>query len=141
MKKFEKFDAFLEANKINYFSKEEVKNEFNSVVYRAHMEVSGQALPTMIVVDDSIYAMIQVRVAAGVVNDGNKVALLERLNELNARYKVFKYYLSGADICLDSCLTDTEDSFEPAILHMVIEVILKHLTEEYSNLMNIVWAK
>ena len=43
----------------------------HTVVYRAHMEVSGQMLPTMVVADDSIYTMIQVRVAASVVNEGN----------------------------------------------------------------------
>ena len=68
MSKAEKFDEFLSSNNINCFSKEEIDNEMHSIVYRAHMEVSSQNLPTMIVLDDSIYTMIQVRVAAGVVN-------------------------------------------------------------------------
>ena len=98
MSKAEKFDKFLEENKITCFSKEEVKNDLHTVVYRAHMEVSGQMLPTMVVADNG-------------------------------------------DICLDSCLTDTEESFDPRLVHTVIDVILRHLTEEYPNLMSLVWAK
>ena len=58
MSKAEQFDKFLADNKITCFSKEEVKNDLHTVVYRAHMEVSGQMLPTMVVTDDSIYTMI-----------------------------------------------------------------------------------
>lgn len=83
MSKAAKFDEFLSSNNINCFSKEEIDNEMHSIVYRAHMEVSGQNLPTMIVLDDSIYTMIQVRVAAGVVNAGNREGVLMHINELN----------------------------------------------------------
>jgi hypothetical protein len=85
MTKAAKFDAFLAENKITCFNKEEVKNDLHTVVYRAHMEVSGQMLPTMVVADDSIYTMIQVRVAASVVNEGNKQAVLEHINA-NTKY-------------------------------------------------------
>ena len=61
---------------------------------------------------------------------------------MNGKYKVFKYYITdNGDICLDSCLTDTEESFDPRLVHTVIDVILRHLTEEYPNLMSLVWAK
>ena len=80
MNKAGKFDKFLAENKITCFSKEGVKNDLHTVVYRAHMEVSGQMLPTMVVCDDSIYTMIQVRVAAAVINEGNKQAVLEHIN-------------------------------------------------------------
>ena len=90
MSKAAKFDEFLSSNNINCFSKEEIDNEMHSIVYRAHMEVSSQNLPTMIVLDDSIYTMIQVRVAAGVVNAGNREGVLMHINELNKKYKVFK---------------------------------------------------
>ena len=123
MNKAGKFDKFLAENKITCFSKEEVKNDLHTVVYRAHMEVSGQMLPTMVVCDDSIYTMIQVRVAAAVINEGNKQAVLEHINGMNGKFKVFKYYLSdNGDICLDSCLTDTDDSFDPRLVHTVIGV-------------------
>lgn len=80
MSKATKFDEFLSSNNINCFSKEEIDNEMHSIVYRAHMEVCSQNLPTMIVLDDSIYTMIQVRVAAGVVNAGNREGVLMHIN-------------------------------------------------------------
>lgn len=142
MSKAEQFDKFLTDNKITCFAREAADNELHTVVYRAHMEVSGQMLPTMVVTDDSIYTMIQVRVAAAVINDENKKAVLEHINALNGKFKVFKYYISdNGDICLDSCLTDAEESFDPRLVHTVIDVILRHLTEEYPNLMSLVWAK
>ncbi len=141
MIKSEKFDAFLSDNKINCFAKEQIANEMHSVVYRAHMEISGQNLPTMIVLDDSIYTMIQVRVGAGIINSGNRESVLAHLNELNKKYKVFKYYEGdNGDICLDSCITTTDDGFEAPIIHTVLDVILKHLTEEYPVLMRKVWG-
>ena len=136
MSKAAKFDEFLSSNNINCFSKEEIDNEMHSIVYRAHMEVSSQNLPTMIVLDDSIYTMIQVRVAAGVVNAGNREGVLMHINELNKKYKVFKYYEGdNGDICLDSCITTTDEGFEAPVIHTVIDVILKHLVEEYAVLM------
>ena len=141
MSKAAKFDEFLNSNNINCFSKEEIDNEMHSIVYRAHMEVSSQNLPTMIVLDDSIYTMIQVRVAAGVVNAGNREGVLMHINELNKKYKVFKYYEGdNGDICLDSCITTTDEGFEAPVIHTVIDVILKHLVEEYPVLMRKVWG-
>lgn len=142
MNKAGKFDEFLSSNNINCFAKEEIGNEMHSIVYRAHMEVSGQNLPTMVVLDDSIYTMIQVRVAVGVVNTGNRENVLGHLNELNKKYKVFKYYEGRyGDICLDSCITTTDEWFEAPVIHTVIDVILKHLVEEYPVLMGKVWGK
>ena len=129
MSKAAKFDEFLSSNNINCFSKEEIDNEMHSIVYRAHMEV------------DSIYTMIQVRVAAGVVNAGNREGVLMHINELNKKYKVFKYYEGdNGDICLDSCITTTDEGFEAPVIHTVIDVILKHLVEEYPVLMRKVWG-
>ena len=118
MSKAAKFDEFLSSNNINCFSKEEIDNEMHSIVYRAHM-----------------------RVAAGVVNAGNREGVLMHINEINKKYKVFKYYEGdNGDICLDSCITTTDEGFEAPVIHTVIDVILKHLVEEYPVLMRKVWG-
>ena len=107
----------------------------------SEMCIRDRNLPTMIVLDDSIYTMIQVRVAAGVVNAGNREGVLMHINELNKKYKVFKYYEGdNGDICLDSCITTTDEGFEAPVIHTVIDVILKHLVEEYPVLMRKVWG-
>lgn len=56
-------------------------------------------------------------------------------------HKVFKYYEGdNGDICLDSCITTTDEGFEAPVIHTVIDVILKHLVEEYPVLMRKVWG-
>ncbi len=136
-----KFNEFLQANNITCFNAQEVANEMNSVLYRSFMEVNGQNLPTMVVVDDSIYVMVQVRVAGAVVKEGNRTAVMEHINKLNEKYKVFKYYINdNGDIVIESCIPSTDEDFVPGLIHAVIDVILKHLVEEYPLIMKNVWA-
>lgn len=139
--KAEKFNKFLEEKNITCFQTQEVEGDMHPVVYRSFMEVNGQNLPTMLVIDDSIYVMLQVRVGAGLVKDANKAAVLEHLNALNENFKVFKYYVAdNGDIVIESCLPTTDDEFVPEMVHAVIDVVLKHLNEEYPKLMKVVWA-
>ena len=139
--KVTKFNEFLTANNINCFQAQAIENEMHSVLYRSFMEVNGQNLPTMVVVDDSIYVMVQVRVAAAVVKEGNRTAIMEHINKLNETYKVFKYYVNeGGDIVIESCIPSTDEEFVPGLVHAVIDVILKHLQEEYAQIMKLVWA-
>lgn len=140
-KKAEKFNAFMKEHNITCFNAQNLGNEVHTVLYRSFMEVSGQNLPTMVILDDSIYAMLQVRVAAGVVKEANRAAVMEHLNKLNEKYKVFKYYINeNGDIVIESCIPTTEDDFVPGIVNAVIEVVLKHLVEEYPQIMKIVWS-
>lgn len=140
--KAEKFNKFLEEKEIKFFQSQEVEGDMHPVVYRSGMEVSNQNLPTMLVIDDSIYVMLQVRIGTGLVKDSNKAAVLEHLNALNGNFKVFKYYVAGkGDIVIESCIPSTNDEFVPEMVHAVIDVILKHLIEEYPKLMKVVWAE
>lgn len=139
--KAEKFNKFLEEKNITCFQTQEVEGDMHPVVYRSFMEVNGQNLPTMLVIDDSIYVMLQVRVGAGLVKDANKAAVLEHLNALNENFKVFKYYVAGnGDVVIESCIPTTDEEFVPEMVHAVIDVVLKHLNEEYPKLMKVVWA-
>lgn len=139
--KAEKFNKFLEEKNITCFQTQEVEGDMHPVVYRSFMEVNGQNLPTMLVIDDSIYVMLQVRVGAGLVKEANKAAVLEHLNSLNENYKVFKYYVAdNGDIVIESCIPTTDDDFVPEMVHAVIDVVLKHLNDEYPKLMKVVWA-
>ncbi len=140
--KADKFNRFLQEKGINCFQTEEVPgNDMHPVVYRSFMEVDGQNLPTMLVIDDSIYVMLQVRVGAGLVKEGNRAAVLSHLNGLNANFKVFKYYAAeNGDIVIESCIPTTDGEFVPDMVHAVIDVVLKHLNEEYPRLMKTVWS-
>ena len=136
-----KFTNFINERNINVFQMQEIDGDMHPVVYRSAMEVGGQNLPTMLVIDDSIYVMLQVRVGAGLVKESNKAAVMEHMNSLNENYKVFKYYANeNGDIVIESCIPTTDEEFMPELVHAVIDVVLKHLNEEYPKLMKTVWS-
>ena len=136
-----KFTNFINERNINVFQMQEIDGDMHPVVYRSAMEVGGQNLPTMLVIDDSIYVMLQVRVGAGLVKESNKAAVMEHMNSLNENYKVFKYYANEiGDIVIESCIPTTDEEFMPELVHAVIDVVLKHLNEEYPKLMKTVWS-
>ena len=136
-----KFTNFINERNINVFQMQEIDGDMHPVVYRSAMEVGGQNLPTMLVIDDSIYVMLQVRVGAGLVKESNKAAVMEHMNSLNENYKVFKYYANeNGDIVIESCISTTDEEFMPELVHAVIDVVLKHLNEEYPKLMKTVWS-
>ena len=136
-----KFTNFINERNINVFQMQEIDGDMHPVVYRSAMEVGGQNLPTMLVIDDSIYVMLQVRVGAGLVKESNKAAVMEHMNSLNENYKVFKYYANeNGDIVIESCIPTTDEEFMPELVHAVIDVVLKHLNEEYPKLMKAVWS-
>lgn len=136
-----KFTNFINERNINVFQMQEIDGDMHPVVYRSAMEVGGQNLPTMLVIDDSIYVMLQVRVGAGLVKESNKAGVMEHMNSLNENYKVFKYYANeNGDIVIESCIPTTDEEFMPELVHAVIDVVLKHLNEEYPKLMKTVWS-
>ena len=136
-----KFTNFINERNINVFQMQEIDGDMHPVVYRSAMEVGGQNLPTMLVIDDSVYVMLQVRVGAGLVKESNKAAVMEHMNSLNENYKVFKYYANeNGDIVIESCIPTTDEEFMPELVHAVIDVVLKHLNEEYPKLMKTVWS-
>ena len=139
--KAQKFSNFINERNINVFQLQELEGDMHPVVYRSAMEVGGQNLPTMLVIDDSIYVMLQVRVGAGLVKDSNRAAVMAHMNSLNENYKVFKYYANeNGDIVIESCIPTTDEEFMPELVHAVIDVVLKHLNEEYPKLMKTVWS-
>ena len=139
--KAQKFTNFINERNINVFQMQELDGDMHPVVYRSAMEVGGQNLPTMLVIDESIYVMLQVRVGAGLVKESNKAAVMEHMNSLNENYKVFKYYANeNGDIVIESCIPTTDEEFMPELVHAVIDVVLKHLNEEYPMLMKTVWS-
>lgn len=140
--KTEKFDKFLDEKEIKCFQKEEIGDELETVVYRSFMEVEGQNLPIIVITDNSIYSMIRVQVAAKVVKNHNLEKVLEYINELNRQYKAFKYFVTeDGDLCLDSCIPSSSDSFDGELVYTIIDVLLKHLVEHYAVLMRKIWSE
>lgn len=141
-KKAEIFDAMLAKDEITAFQPESFDDEFHTVIYRSNIEVKGQYLPVAVILDDSIYSMLRVWVATKVVTKENKSALEAYLNGLNQHYKVFKYYTAeNGDLVLDCCLPSSVEKFDPLVIRAVIDVVLQHLQEKYSEIMKNVWTE
>lgn len=139
--KADKFQEFLTAGQITCFGVQAMNDELHTVIFRTNLDVGGQQLPVMFVTDDTLYAPLQVRVVPAAIRDGNSQSVLAYVNELNRTYKSFKYFSSqdGA-LILDSCLTGAAEHFDPQLVSLTLDVILRHLTEEYPVIMRKIWT-
>lgn len=137
----EVFKKFLEEKNINSFQVNEFENnEFNTVVFRSNLDIKGQKLPVLVILDDSIYGMIRVFVAAKALNKDNETELRIGINELNKTYKSFKYYFDNEDnLILDCGILLNEIEKEGNLIYTMFDVIIKHLNNEYKNLMQLIW--
>ena len=98
------FQEFLVDNNINVFSTESLEDEYQTVMFRSRIEAKGQILPMAILIDTSIFTIIRTQIVTGITAD-KRPRLEHYLNELNAQYKIFKYYLrDDGVIYLDICL-------------------------------------
>lgn len=139
--KAEKFDAMLKELDIQAFQKQEVGDEYGTVLYRSSMEIKGQFLPVIVILDASIYGIVRVIVGSKVVNEKNESDLAAYINEMNSHYKVFKYYtVEDGSLVLDACLPASDEGFEPDIVRTILDVILQHLDETFGDTMKTIWA-
>lgn len=139
--KAEKFAKMLTDYKIECFQTEEAGDELHSVIFRSTIEIEGQALPTALIIDDSIYTMLGVRVAAKAAKESNRAELQDYLNQLNLQYKVFKYLFNDeGDVMLNVCLCSAEEQFDCELVRTLLDVTIQHLNEQYPPLMKKIWA-
>ncbi len=140
-KKASAFQAFLTAHRIDCFTREEMKDELGTVVFRSYIEACGQQLPTAIILDDSIYTVIRVHAATSCVTAENEAGMQKFCNERNRSFKVFKYFLTeSGDVCLDACIPSGEE-FSPETVYTILTVLVKHFTAEYPAVMRAIWEK
>ncbi|WP_302486638.1 hypothetical protein [uncultured Megamonas sp.] len=137
----EQFKKFLDEKEIKCFTFEKIENsELNTVVFRSNLDIKGQKLPVLVILDDSIYGMIRVFVAAKALNKDNETELRIGINELNKTYKAFKYYFDNEDnLILDCCVLLNEVEKEGNLIYTMFDVIIRHLNNEYKNLMQLIW--
>lgn len=144
--KAQKFEKYTQDHQLNFFNKVEVKNDkgerdaAETTVFQSNICVEGQTVPVGIITDNTIYTIIRVQVGSGLVKESNKNKFLEYLNTLNRSYKVFKYVAAeDGSVFLDACLPSTNDSFDPEVVKVVLDVIVDHLNHEYKNIMKEAW--
>ena len=139
-KKAEKFEKMLKENKIECFQKEEIKDELHTVLYRSFMEIEGLQLPVVVILDDSIYSIFRTLVIGKGVNENNRNDVNNIVNTLNSTYKAFKYIATEAgEIVLDVCVPCSDETFDPNLIRVMIDVAIKNLNENYRKIVKIVW--
>ena len=139
--KAEQFNAFLEEQKIKVFQMEELEgNEQHTVVFRSFLGVEGQQLPTIVIIDDSIFSIIRVQIAPLALKDENAADLLKLINGQNMMYKPFKLFFDErGNLMLDVCLVADNDKLDGNEVYQLFRVIINYLDENYRNIMKVVW--
>ncbi len=139
--KAENFQKFLEKNEIHVFNVEVMNDELKSVVFRSRIEVNSQMLPMGIIIDESIFTLIRTQIFTG-IDEKKQGEIVEFINEINKDFKIFKYYI-GTDynLYLDVCLPFVEETFDSNMVHLMLDMIVKHLKDAYPKIMQKIWAE
>ena len=141
IKKAEEFKLYLDKNNITAFQMEEIQNDANStVVFRTHVAVNGQQLPSAVIIDNSVFTMIRVQISPQALTPENEPALSKMLNSENAKYKPFKFYFNEAgDFMLDVCLVARDNEANAEEIFLMYNLIINYLNESYRNIMKVIW--
>ena len=139
-KKAEAFSAYLKEKDIQAFAVEELEgDEQKTAVFRSHITTEGQQLPTIVILDESMFAMVRVQIAPKALSEENQLELLKMVNEESAGYKPFKLYLNKAgDLMMDVCLV-IEDELKGDSIYAMFALIIDYLNNNYRNFMKRIW--
>ena len=137
-----KLKEFLEENKIECFQVEERNDENETAVFRSLMQVKGQTLPFAVLLDKSVYALLQVQLAPAIIKGDVLSKVAAYLNEMNNNYRVFKFVVTNeGDLLLNACVVSKDDNFDPALVNAIIAETVKFLEAEYASIMAKIWKE
>lgn len=135
-KKFEALKAFIEQADVKGIQIADETDQHK--IFRSLLNIEGQNLPVFIVLNNSIYSFIQVHLVT--IPEEKRAKCLPFLNELNEKYSMLNYFInSQGNIVLNCNVTALDNNFEPAIFIALIDQIILHLQDNYSDLMKKVW--
>ena len=140
--KIEKMTQFLADNKIECFDIQKMEDEHHTTIFRSRMEVKGQLLPMALLMDDSVYMLLQVQIAPQVIDEEKMKTLAAAINNMNNNVRPFKFTVSEkGDLMLNACITAENNTFNPALTNAIMAEAVKFLEAQYGNIMEAVWAK
>lgn len=138
-KKAEAFKSYLDEKEIKVFEVEELDDELQTVVFRSSITTEGHQLPTIVILDESIFAMVRVQISPKALSDNNQLELLKLINDESATYKPFKVYLNGdGDLMLDVCLI-VDEELKGDSIYTMFSFIIDYLNNNYRKFMKCVW--
>ena len=132
-KKAEKFDllvADLNKGGNTWFTKEEMTDDLNTVVYHGRLDV----------VDDSAFTYVRIAITTTSIDKKVIPAVLKELNTLNQDYKISKYYVSNEDnnIYMDVSIPCLNEQFDPTVVvNLMLEVIQPHLDAVHKDILKV----
>ncbi len=139
--KAEKFKAYLDEKEIKVFEIEELQDDAqHTAVFRSYITAEGQQLPTLVIIDDSIFTLVRVRVSPKAMTEQNQLAILKMTNEETASYKPFKLYVNrDGDLMLDVCMEIDGDELKGDDIYTIFQVIINYLNDNYRRIMKNIW--
>ncbi len=139
-KNAEAFKAYLEEKDIKVFEVEELEGDNQeTAVFRSHITTEGQQLPTAVILDTSVFALVRVQISPKALTEANQLELLKMVNEESAAYKPFKLYLNrNGDLMLDVCLVIDEE-LKGDMVYTMFSVIINYLDANYRKIMKCIW--
>ncbi len=139
-KNAEAFKAYLDEKDIHVFEVEELEGDNQgTAVFRSYITTQGQQLPTAVILDESVFALVRVQISPKALTEANEMALLKMINEESAAYKPFKLYLNrDGDLMLDVCLVIDEE-LKGDMVYTMFSVIINYLDANYRKMMKCVW--
>ena len=144
--KAEAFQNYLNEKKIEAFQSENVPDDAqNTTIFRSHIVVEGQQLPTLVILDDSVFSMIRVQISPKAQTEENELKVLKLAYEQNLKFKPFKLYFDPAgSLILDVCLLTPGQAAEDFgdlgdKVYGMLDVLINFLNENYRPIMKEVW--
>lgn len=112
----------------------------DKVTFQTYVSIFGQKLPTVVIIDDSIYTVIRVQVIPDTEYNKNHDEFVCCVNEMNIAYKAVKYYLGNDNaLYLDMYIPNRTDEVDGELVINLINAINSHLQKEYPNWMKLLW--
>lgn len=139
-KNAEAFKSYLEEKDIKVFEMEELDGDSQgTVVFRSHITTEGQQLPTVVILDESVFALVRVQISPKALTEANQFDLLMMINEESSAYKPFKFYLNrNGDLMLDVCIVIDEE-LKGDTIYTMFSVIINYLDANYRKIMKRIW--
>lgn len=140
-KKAEIFNKKLKELNLENLQKQEIDDHVHTVIFRSNLDVNKTMLPMAIFIDDTIYVNVRIQLTAKLVADKKKEQkITEYLNQLNEKYKLFKFYINGNQgLLLDCCIPYLSDeAFEPRLVRTIIDAAGHFLLAEYGKVLKAV---
>lgn len=127
---------YLDSNKVSGFGKQYAGENGEVVIYRSNLQIKEDAIPFMILLDNSVYTLLQFQVAAGLVKEDKKEKLAAYFNDLNNQYRMLKFTCDEAgNVLLSVSIPAGTQHFDPALVVAILNEVERLLHEEYDGLM------